>query len=155
MVAENRASDQALTVEYLVFSQAPLLSVITDAALARRVRHLFGISWELASRAEHLGQGLLVVGEPGAALEVRVLIAERPCGPADLALAREAEHRGGSPGLAALAGRCPQVWELQFASGHRGRGVALAAIALACLGPVMPSDGSRLVGVRGARALEG
>jgi hypothetical protein len=75
----------------------------------------------------------------------------------DLQAARDAEVRGRAGGMAALAARCPTVWEIEPADGTEFSAVMhlCAIVAFAHLGPVLPPDGSTLFGVRGARERAG
>jgi hypothetical protein len=125
----------------------------------------------LATNAERWFQARVVVLESDAvdapgALPTRARVAlelsgerrefrltARLAGAADLAAAERAEARGRAGGMAALAARCPVIWELEpLAPGDERMTLTLAALAASlALGPVLPPDGSTLFGVRGAR----
>lgn len=66
--------------------------------------------------------------------------------------AEAAEARGNAGGMALLAARCQQVWEISPETDTTGSAeLQLAALlASVALGPVLPADGSTLYGVRGA-----
>lgn len=66
--------------------------------------------------------------------------------------AEAAEARGRAGGMSLLAARCPVVWELSELDAATGTAeLQLSALlASVALGPVLPSDGSTLYGVRGA-----
>jgi hypothetical protein len=70
----------------------------------------------------------------------------------DLARAQTAELAGKAGGMAALAARCPFVWELaaQEPGSELGTLLLCAILASVALGPVLPGDNSSLFGVRGA-----
>ena len=79
-------------------------------------------------------------------------VCSRPTTEYDRADARRAEELGRAAGMAALAERCPTIWDVEPV----GQDSELARLnlcgILACvaLGPVLPDDGSTLYGVRGA-----
>lgn len=79
-------------------------------------------------------------------------IAARPTNASDRADAEVAEARGRAGGMSLLAARCAQVWSIT-AQGEPSGSAELqlsALLASVALGPVLPSDGSTLYGVRGA-----
>jgi hypothetical protein len=82
----------------------------------------------------------------------------RPRTADDLAAAQVAEQRGRAGGMALLAARCDEVWEVSVvpAGGPEATEtpafwLLLALLASVSLGPVLPADGSTLLGVRSAR----
>jgi hypothetical protein len=73
--------------------------------------------------------------------------------PDDVARARDAEQRGRAAGMGDLAARCRSVWSVD-AESDAPEWLVLelcALLAFAALGPVLPPDGSTLLGVRSAR----
>lgn len=70
----------------------------------------------------------------------------------DRADARDAEQRGQAAGMAALAERCPTIWDVEpvGADCESARLNLCGILAAVALGPVLPDDGSTLYGVRGA-----
>jgi hypothetical protein len=133
---------------YTVFAQ------MVDAALP--------ISVLRAHAERHFGLSIDVPPVPGAPLHVRKAsaagsysIAVRPRTDADVALARDAERRGARAGLGDLAERCSHVWIVEAAPGAPEwlNWEFCALLALTALGPILPRDGSTLLGVRGAREL--
>lgn len=139
---------------YLVFSQQSLASI--DAGqLTQNARRFFGAQFELRERREEGGVGEVVMtvtgpnGTPGVAIHARV----RPCQGGDYEAAERAERAGRAGGMAALARRCPSVWEVDVgASGRPSEALRLCAIlASVLLGPIMPPEGDTLFGVKGAR----
>ena len=78
----------------------------------------------------------------------------RPRTPEDLADAAAAEARGQAAGMAALAERSAYVWlvEPDGAAPSWTFWECCAILALTALGPILPADGSTLLGVRSARA---
>lgn len=73
--------------------------------------------------------------------------------------ARRAEAASRAYGMADLARRCPQLWELHPlppASAEVPLTLLLCAVAASvALGPVLPADEAALFGVRGARLRAG
>lgn len=84
--------------------------------------------------------------------EGRLAIHTRWASEHDRADARDAEQRGQAAGMAALAARCPTIWDVEpvGADSELARLNLCAILAAAALGPVLPDDGSTLYGVRGA-----
>ena len=84
-----------------------------------------------------------------------VTVFSRPATDSDRALAERAEVLAGGGGLAALAARCPRVFEV-----HGGASDAddLASLLVACvlagtsLGPIVTPDGASIFGVKSGRA---
>jgi hypothetical protein len=70
----------------------------------------------------------------------------------DLADARDAEQRGRAAGMAALAERCPTIWEVEplAEDSELARLNLCGILASVALGPVLPDDGATLYGVRGS-----
>ncbi len=114
-------------------------------ALAQSAARFFGTALEASAP-----DGVRMALASGAF--VRCSVTARAATEADLDDARAAEQRGRAGGMAALAERCPWVWELDGAGASDDALWTLAAIAASvALGPVLPEDGATLVGVRGAR----
>lgn len=72
----------------------------------------------------------------------------------DIMNARDAEARGRAGGMAMLAEKCGQIWTIDPVGAEMTSDAAVLTLAAICasvaLGPVLPSDGSTLFGVRGA-----
>ncbi|MCC6213818.1 MAG: hypothetical protein IT376_03045 [Polyangiaceae bacterium] len=84
----------------------------------------------------------------------RVSVTTRRATIDDRSRAADAERLGRAAGMSSLADRCPRVWAVEAGS-DTAAGVVerlLGALASAALGPVLPTDGSTLYGVRGALA---
>jgi len=66
--------------------------------------------------------------------------------------ARAAEQRGQAAGMAALAERCPTIWDVEPVGedSQLARLNLCGILAAIALGPVLPDDGATLYGVRGA-----
>lgn len=133
---------------YTVFSQAPedrgIVELVTTAA-AR---------FDVVVTAAGAGDTLRAAAR-GAQGEFRV--SARATTDEDLVRAQAAEAAGRSAGMAALAARCSTVWTLD-PEGDVPEWLALelcAVLAFAALGPVLPADGSALLGVRSAQARAG
>ncbi|HVJ21700.1 MAG TPA: hypothetical protein VM686_40125 [Polyangiaceae bacterium] len=83
-------------------------------------------------------------------------ITARAARPEDHSAADQAELAGRAAGMAGLARRCPNVWEIRRVDAARpwDEDAALlnlcAILASVALGPVLPPDSSTLFGVRGA-----
>ena len=81
------------------------------------------------------------------------VLGARPVTSEDVECARQAEQRGRAAGMGALASRCRTVWTIEGEAGAP-EWILLelcALLAFAGLGPVLPPDGSTLLGVRSAR----
>jgi hypothetical protein len=138
---------------YLVFSQQSLSSLDTTQ-LVRHARRFFGAEFELRERREEGGVSEVVMtvtapnGTPGSEVHARV----RTCEGGDYVAAERAERAGRAGGMAALARRCPFVWEVDVGAGAQAEALRLCAIlASVLLGPIMPPEGDTLFGVKGAR----
>jgi hypothetical protein len=144
-------------VSHLVFAQTesgppPL------GELGTRARPHFEVALEV------LGNPAVSGGGPGCDPVTRVRasahgasavfsVAVRPVQPADVARAREAERRGRAAGMGDLAARCRSLWIVE-ADPDAPAWLTLelcALLAFGALGPVLPPDGSTLLGVRSAR----
>ena len=70
----------------------------------------------------------------------------------DLNDAQRAETLGRASGMAALAQRCPTIWDVESIGedSELARLNLCAILASVALGPVLPDDGATLYGVRGA-----
>jgi hypothetical protein len=82
----------------------------------------------------------------------------RPTTAADVADAEVAERRGRAGGMALLAAKCGELWLVEVSDEDATKveerptwWLLLALLASVSLGPVLPSDGSTLLGVRSAR----
>lgn len=84
--------------------------------------------------------------------EGRLSIRTRWASEHDRADARDAEQRGQAAGMAALAERCPTIWDVEpiGQDSELARLNLCGILAAVALGPVLPDDGSTLYGVRGA-----
>ena len=102
-------------------------------------------------------QGTLAADLAAAALvaDARFRIAVRAATDADWTLADAAARAGLAGGMDLLARRCRVVWEIASDADDEALWTLAATLAGSLLGPVMPADGSTLVGVRGARARAG
>jgi hypothetical protein len=82
----------------------------------------------------------------------RLSIRTRRTSEHDRADAREAEQRGRAAGMAALAERCPTIWDVEPVGedSELARLNLCGILAAVALGPVLPDDGATLYGVRGA-----
>jgi hypothetical protein len=145
-------------MEFLVFAQTPEPRVPLVTLLQNAQRY-FGASVEVLSETRlepNLPQSssrvLVEVESSKLGGETRFELTARYATAADLAAAREAEAIGRAGGMAALAERCPCVWEVTPAANARGpaKYEFCAILASTALGPVMPRDASALFGVRGA-----
>jgi hypothetical protein len=137
---------------YLVFSQDKRTLPDTEL-LTYHAARFFGAKLEVLEKQAERLRVRLVGTRPSfdCEFEIRVRDADR----ADLTDARDAEARGAVAGMAALAERCPKVWELGAAEGATEPSEAAyltlaAACASVALGPVLPPDRLTLFGVRGA-----
>lgn len=74
----------------------------------------------------------------------------RAAEPSDWSRAAAAELAGRAPGMGALAQRCSIVWEVEAVEPADERAILnlCALLASVALGPVLPPDGSTLLGVR-------
>ena len=133
-------------VNCLVFSQAgdgvPLPRIAAQAAA-----HFSG----LGVSAHPTNPVCVLVTSQG--VEASVTLSARPATPLDLERARAAEERGRAGGMSDLAARCPTVWVVTF-EGEPPPALGLefcALLASVALGPILPEDGSTLLGVRSAR----
>jgi hypothetical protein len=136
----------------LVFAQAEG-ALIPFAALAGQARAHFSASVNVldAGVAEPASGGRLEVVASGERGIFR--LGARAITPGDVALARDAERRGHAAGMGDLAARCRSVWSVEAESGAPEWLLLelCALLAFAALGPVLPPDGSTLLGVRSAR----
>ncbi len=129
---------------YRVFAQRTE-SVVNVEGIARSAEKWFSRRVEVVEGADPAS----VVLKLGAA-EFR--IHARPATEEDRAQARIAEARGKAAGMAALAARCPCLWEVSPSEDtNEIETLRLCAVlASTGLGPVLPPDESTLFGVRGA-----
>ena len=143
--------------------RGPLSSVPTHLVFAQGVDSTLPVSVLTANAARHFDLSL-AVSEPERETRVEVkaeqaagsyLITVRPRSASDLAHAEAAEQRGTAAGMSALAARCGLVWVIE-ASPESPEWLTwdfCALLALTALGPILPEDGSTLLGVKSARAL--
>lgn len=141
-----------------MFAQAPEPRVPL-ATLLQNAKRYFGASVEVLGEASGdpnapstTSRVLLRVESSKHGYDTRFELTARYASAADLAAAREAETRARAGGMAALAERCPCVWEVTPASNATpaAKYEFCAILASTALGPVMPRDASALFGVRGA-----
>lgn len=138
-----------------IFAQRAQLSLDLPELL-RTARSYFQATLEIQSRNEPGADGRdsvqVSLRDDQHDYEGRFSICTRWTSEHDRADARDAEQRGRAAGMAALAERCPTIWDVEPV----GEDSALARLnlcgilAAAALGPVLPDDGSTLYGVRGA-----
>lgn len=141
---------------FLIFAQAEHAAVPLDA-LGGQARANFAARVSVLEPVAPSGPGeasskirveVIALGERGVFLfETRGVL------PNDLARAREAEQRGRAAGMGDLAARCRSVWSVDAESGAPEWLMLelCAVLAFTALGPVLPPDGSTLLGVRSAR----
>lgn len=132
-----------------IFAQGPLdLARIVSAGTTH-----FGVDVEVLA-APTSSEARLRVSQAGlysGEFELRV----RPVSESDLADAERAEEAGRASGMASLARRCPNVWEVT--SGSEPSLDDPAALALCsvlttvALGPALPPDRSTLLGIRSSQ----
>ena len=129
------------------------------ARLRSHASQFFGASFEVVGKPVIRGVGkdqvreLRVAFRTQGGVDAGFTLISRPVENADMIAAREAESRGGVPGMGALAEGCMRVWELREPSDAPASEVHLlcALLASVALGPVLPPDHSTLLGVRAAR----
>jgi hypothetical protein len=136
---------------YLVFSQDSGDLPAADR-LAAHASRFFGATVEkLGAEGSTLRVRLSSLGH---SFDAELAIRARNVTRADLEDAREAEARGRAAGMAALAEKCPRVWELDRGGKDDPSETAYLTLAAICasvaLGPVLPPDRATLFGVRGA-----
>jgi hypothetical protein len=156
-------------VKYSVFTQTPS-GRFELATLVRNAKNFFSIELEVlevsaASVPDTSDLVRLRVSKPNVFRPSIFRVARRPVSQADLTLAELAEQRGRAAGMSELAKRCPHLWEIESESTQNTQAeqdtqdpvnadLALyglcAILASVALGPVLPTDGSTLFGVRGA-----
>jgi hypothetical protein len=142
----NGGNDLDRDRHYLVFSQHPPQADV-DAWNAHATR-FFDTRLELASQTP-----LLVAVRPFRGREGIVSLRVRPREDADLAVADDAERRGGGGGLALLARRCASVWVIDRHAEDDAIALRLAAIlAASVLGPIVDPHETAIFGVKTARA---
>jgi hypothetical protein len=134
-------------VSYLVFSQEPRGLPDTERLASHAARFF-------RAKLERLDAGpdWVRVRLSGASFDADLTLRARDVTRDDLEHAKQAEARGKAAGMASLAERCPQVWEIG-AGGAPGEAALLAMsgiCASVALGPVLPPDHATLFGVRGA-----
>lgn len=140
---------------YLVFAQIPEPEVPVDTLRAQARAHF-------DAELSRIGDGPVAdrtvriamsspLGSAEFGIEARAATAD------DRARALAAEERGRAAGMGALAARCPTVFVVQPAPSVQDPQVLelCAVLALVGLGPILPPDGSTLLGVRSARQRAG
>ncbi|HEY3595330.1 MAG TPA: hypothetical protein VGL13_15695 [Polyangiaceae bacterium] len=137
---------------YLVFSQDRRTLPDTEL-LAYHAARFFGAKVEVLEKGDADLRLRLTSSRP--VFEYELAIRVRDVARGDLSDARDAESRGAVAGMAALAERCPKVWEIGPAPGSpEPSDAAYLTLAGVCasvaLGPVLPPDRQTLFGVRGA-----
>lgn len=138
-----------------VFAQRTQLTLDLPELL-RAARKYFDSTVEVQWRSEVAPDGrdaveVLLRNEDhgyGGRLSIRTRFASEH----DRADAHTAEQLGRAAGMAALAERCPVIWEVEPVGedSELARLNLCAILAAVALGPVLPDDGSTLYGVRGA-----
>lgn len=140
---------------YLVFAQ-PEAAVIPLEAIAGQAAAHLGARLHRLDASDDSSSGLRVEmvasGERGV-----FALGSRGVTPGDVARAREAEQRGHAAGMGELAARCLTLWSIEAEPGTPEWMLLelCALLAFAGLGPVLPPDGSTLLGVRSARERAG
>ena len=131
---------------FTVFAQTADATLPISALRAHAERH-FDLSIDVSAAA---GAPFLVRGGTAAG---SYSITVRPRTAADVALARDAERRGARAGMGDLAERCSHVWLVHAAPESPAwlTWEFCALLALTALGPILPEDGTTLLGVRSAR----
>jgi hypothetical protein len=137
-----------------VFTQRQQLALDLPELL-RATQRYFDVTLDIEARAETNGAGDLVTVRVRSALhgyEGVLTIESRKTRAEDLIEARAAEVRGRAAGMAGLAERCPNVWEVHSigTDSELARLNLCGILASVALGPVLPDDGATLYGVRGA-----
>jgi hypothetical protein len=140
---------------HTVFAQTADMALPISALQAHAERH-FDLSIAVAE-ASPTG----ATSTSGTRFDVRTadaagtyVITVRPRTAEDASVAREAERRGNAAGMGALAERCSNVWLVEASPGAPEwlTWDFCALLAFAALGPILPEDGSTLLGLRSARA---
>ncbi len=132
-----------------IFSQNPLdLPRLVSAGTTH-----FGIDVEVLAAATS-SEARLRASRPGL-YSGDFVVRVRPVTEADLADAERAERAGHAAGMASLARRCAEVWEI---SGHGEPSLEDPATLALCsvltsvaLGPALPADLSTLLGIRSSQ----
>lgn len=138
-----------------VFAQRTQLT-LDIPELLRTARNYFDATLDVQSRSDPAPDGrdrveVLLCNEKHG-YEGRLSIHTRWASEHDRADARDAERRGQAAGMAALAERCPTIWDVEPVGpdSELARLNLCGILAATALGPVLPDDGSTLYGVRGA-----
>lgn len=138
----------------LVFSQSPGPALDLSVLMQHARRH-FGLGLEvLVPRSDSSSRETRVRATPAGTQWGRTfLIRGRHATEEDQVRARHAESLSRAAGMARLASRCPVVFEvLSLEGGAPDVLFALCgALASVTLGPILPPDGARLLGVKSAR----
>ena len=125
-------------------------------ALLGAARRYFDATLDVQSRTEGDARGgdqvLLRLDCEQHGYQGLLSIRSRKTSEFDWADARRAEALGQAAGMAALAARCPTIWDVEPVGqdSELARLNLCAILASVALGPVLPDDGSTLYGVRGA-----
>ena len=139
---------------HLVFAQAEC-ALAPLAELGARAKPHFAVTLKVLS-------GPTTGEEPPPVTRVRATahgtsgvfsVTVRPVREEDVMNARSAEQRGRAAGMGDLAARCRSLWVVDAEAGSpEWLTLELCALlAFGALGPVLPPDGSTLLGVRSAR----
>jgi hypothetical protein len=141
------------SVPYLVFSQSEGAALPIDRLVAQARAHFDGAL--VATEAAESMVTRLSYEARGAHGEFDV--STRAASPEDVGAARQAERVAPSGGLADLAARCKKVWVVEPRDQPPEWLVFefAALLASVALGPIVPPDGMRLLGVRSARERAG
>src|SRR5262249_35463385 len=139
---------------YLVFAQTDDAAVPVERLIAQARAHFDGrLSAEPSPQADAEARLSYSAHGTGGGFTVT----SRAAQPADVAAARKADCLAPSGGLADLAARCKTVWTIEARDQPAEWLVLefLALLASVALGPILPPDGTRLLGVRSARERSG
>ncbi len=138
-------------VPYLVFAQLEEPVVPVDTLRAQARAHFDAEISRIEDGSATGGALRIAISSPLGTAELA--IEARAATEDDRARALAAEARGHAAGMAALAARCPTVFVVRPRP-HVQESQVLelcAVLALVGLGPILPPDGSTLLGVRSAR----
>ncbi len=153
-VAPRSRACSALGVVVRIFAQGP--PRLDLARFLGAARQHFSASLEVRSADQELRSAVLHLESARHGYAGTYAVRVRAAEDADYIEADAAEARGRAAGMAALARRCASVWEVaaERAGDSNWDEPALvnlcAILASVALGPVLPEDGSTLLGVRSA-----
>lgn len=139
---------------HLVFTQLDQEGIPLDSMKAHaRVHFDATLSW--VGEQASAGSEAVRVHMSGPLGRAEFSVEARASRPDDQTRARNAEVLGRASGMSALAMRCPRVFVVEsVVTESEGQLLEFCALLAAIgLGPILPPDGSTLLGVRSARAL--